>query len=784
MDAETFHGVFVVSRDASVVDVDQLPYEVRSRLSAHSVDRIMVFKRKRTRARLLSPDAARLLDRFDGATPVSAILRDEMALCGHDADAFLPLIVPLIDSLVGDEVLVPVNRAQAPSLPGLMGTRIAGFEVVRALEAFDVSAIYELRSPQGVPAILKIGDPTLLRKLNNEYDILKHLEGLNVPGVLQRGKHLGLDYIVLDKLEGASLALYTDLDAAERLTVVSRADIGQRLLDAYAALHGRGVVHGDVHPGNVLVSEALEIHLLDFGDSGMMIAPPERQGGVERYLDPEYYRAIQDDVPCFATDATDQYAVSVMLFELLTGSSYLDLSFRTDTVACQIINDAPRSFAQCGVYGLDEIEKLVSRGLSKVPADRHESMAVFSLRFREARRRRFADTATAGRSSHATAARRFGPLTDELLRELRPGAHFEKRLRSMPLCSAHYGAAGIAAVLARASEVRPSADILLDARTWLHRAAEWSARPDAFWTEWNGGVDEPEHARSLHFGRLGIVYARARFLGAAKAFQAQSLSDVVSSTPPFSSAELSGGLGGHILTLAIIERGQRAAGERTDVALFDAAQTAVLECSERFAELRSRVEKGEAVFSGMAHGLAGILLCAAVGHVRILGRPLPGTWLDEAISWFREIVVVSARVPYARMTGGEERWAGWCNGLAGFMQFWTSLHALTGRSEFLDHGLDVESALRRADPNNATLCCGSLGIAQAYLGLYRATRHHFHVRLAEQWLERVQVLPLPGLYKGTVGRLSILLDLEDPDRSAMPFVEDCFAGVPHNRLHR
>ena len=109
----------------------------------------MVFKRKRTRARLLSPDAARLLDRFDGATPVSAILRDEMALCGHDADAFLPLIVPLIDSLVGDEVLVPVNRAQAPSLPGLMGTRIAGFEVVRALEAFDVSAIYELRSAAG-----------------------------------------------------------------------------------------------------------------------------------------------------------------------------------------------------------------------------------------------------------------------------------------------------------------------------------------------------------------------------------------------------------------------------------------------------------------------------------------------------------------------------------------------------------------------------------------------------------------------------------------------------------
>src|SRR4029077_17229517 len=73
-------------------------------------------------------------------------------------------------------------------------------------------------------------------------------------------------------------------------------DLCRAVAGAYARLHERGVVHGDVHPRNVLVSPTGDVRLVDFGLAHWAGAPPSlprpSRGGIAFFYEPEYARAV------------------------------------------------------------------------------------------------------------------------------------------------------------------------------------------------------------------------------------------------------------------------------------------------------------------------------------------------------------------------------------------------------------------------------------------------------------------------------------------------------------
>lgn len=129
----------------------------------------------------------------------------------------------------------------------------------------------------------------------------------------------GSPYVVMELLEGPSLAAYIDTHAPLPTAEVRR--IALQLCDALASAHRLGLVHRDVKPANVLATPHRSGHLMwklvDFGLSTRFEATPDAakpdEGGTPGYMAPEQIRKASVDA------RSDVYAVGCVLYELLTG---------------------------------------------------------------------------------------------------------------------------------------------------------------------------------------------------------------------------------------------------------------------------------------------------------------------------------------------------------------------------------------------------------------------------------------------------------------------------------
>jgi len=157
---------------------------------------------------------------------------------------------------------------------------------------------------------------------------------------------------------------------------------GDRYRHAYAILHRQGVVHGDVHLGNLLVDDQGYFRIVDFGLARCSDDQQDSRsrGGVAAFFEPEYARAVLAGArPPSPTMLGEQYAVAAVVYSLLTGEHYLEFSLEQDEMFGQICTDPPFSLARRGAVWWPEAEPTLQRALEKEPARRYlsvESVAV------------------------------------------------------------------------------------------------------------------------------------------------------------------------------------------------------------------------------------------------------------------------------------------------------------------------------------------------------------------------------------------------------------------------
>jgi serine/threonine protein kinase len=240
-------------------------------------------------------------------------MKDGMATtcvqCGHETDPGEPCF----------RCLMRVALEPEPDVP----PKIRGLEILEPLGRGGMGRVYKARQAElGRTVAVKILPPELaespdfMERFRREAQALAAADHPNIVRVHDYGTEDGQSYLVMEHVEGRSLRHLM----RERIPAAQALDVARQVAAALEVAHGRGVVHRDVKPENILVDAQGRAKLVDFGlarlpgDAERRLTRPAQVMGTLHYMAPEQY-----ENPRAADHRTDVYSLGVVLYELLTG---------------------------------------------------------------------------------------------------------------------------------------------------------------------------------------------------------------------------------------------------------------------------------------------------------------------------------------------------------------------------------------------------------------------------------------------------------------------------------
>lgn len=247
-----------------------------------------------------------------------------------------------------------------------MTSTVAGYQLDQVLGRGGMGVVYAAARPGEPPVAIKL--------FHEEIAVLGEAIALRLGAVLQLSHpHLirlleaGPGYLVMALVHGESL--HERLARAGALDDADAIEVMLGILPALGALHGAGILHRDVKPENVLLTEEGVI-LIDTADS--IVADVLREAmhtrkafGTPQYMAPEVmHEGTGIDIDARA----DIYAAGLLFFELLAGCPAFDDADPTRVLEMQVAEPLP--FIEDLSPELDEILK---RMTAKDPADRYRT---------------------------------------------------------------------------------------------------------------------------------------------------------------------------------------------------------------------------------------------------------------------------------------------------------------------------------------------------------------------------------------------------------------------------
>jgi len=251
----------------------------------------------------------------------------------------------------------------------LVGTTLGPYRLDGLIGAGAMGEVYrarDLRLERNVAVKVlsrQLADsPDLIRRLEAEGRAAAGITHPNIVTVYDTGSHGGVPYVVSELITGETLRSMLDRGAIDRQLALA---LGLQLARGVAAAHAQGVVHRDLKPGNLIVTDDGTLKILDFGLAKIATArdveatEPGTLLGTSGYLSPEQARGEAADA------RSDIFAIGAILYELLAGRRAFDGATFAERLSA-VLRDAPPPLA-------DPAWPIVARCVEKDPKKRFQS---------------------------------------------------------------------------------------------------------------------------------------------------------------------------------------------------------------------------------------------------------------------------------------------------------------------------------------------------------------------------------------------------------------------------
>lgn len=213
-------------------------------------------------------------------------------------------------------------------------------------------------------------DTDFVERFRREAQAAASLSHPNVVNIFDVGTDGEVHYIVMEYVEGRNLKQILRRDGP--LPLASVLSIGKDVCRALEAAHRQGLIHRDIKPHNILLTNDFQVKVTDFGIARAASTATLTQTGTVigsvHYLSPEQATGGQVGV------YSDIYAVGVLLYELLTGRVPFDGESPV-AVALKHLHDQPPSLRAKAPDVPEEVERIILRAMAKEPSERYTDIS-------------------------------------------------------------------------------------------------------------------------------------------------------------------------------------------------------------------------------------------------------------------------------------------------------------------------------------------------------------------------------------------------------------------------
>ena len=303
-----------------------------------------------------------------------------------------PPLAALLETLLNEQQSLAQEQflEKGPSEQGsLLGSRLGPYLIEAQLGAGGMGEVYRARDTrlERIVAIKVLprqfsSDPGRRQRFEREAKAISALQHPNICTLHDVGRQDGIDYLVMEYLEGETLAarLYKGALPADKTL-----QYGIEVADALDLAHRRGIVHRDLKPGNIFITLRGETKVLDFGLAKLedatssdaltaatarpeVLTTPGVAMGTVSYMSPEQARGEELD------SRTDIFSLGSVLYEMATGQ--LAFAGKTSAVVFKaILDEQPQSITNRNPLAPVELDLIVSKALEKDRDLRYQSAA-------------------------------------------------------------------------------------------------------------------------------------------------------------------------------------------------------------------------------------------------------------------------------------------------------------------------------------------------------------------------------------------------------------------------